>query len=138
MAKYTNNLHYVTTSKSKGKYMKLTTMSGFRSKNLFKFYLFTINEAQTWADWKSNNSHTQTQTKSRQTYRIDNAFECVEAIFDRKHLVLGVRNHSKLLVSWGSWVNKKYCWFNAAFFFFCFPLYDWALSFLSYHGQEET
>lgn len=68
----------------------------------------------------------------RQTYRVDNAFESVEAIFDRKHMVFGVRNFSKLLVSRKNGVNREQCWFNTAFFFFSlwlssvFPFILWA------------
>lgn len=37
--------------------------------------------------------------QSGQTYRVDNAFESVEAIFDRKHVVYGVGDVRKLLES---------------------------------------
>lgn len=60
-----------------------------------------------------------TQTESRWTYRVDNALECVEAIFDRKHMVLAVRNVGELRVRRRSGVNVERRRFNAAF-----PLYD--------------
>lgn len=60
------------------------------------------------------------ETESSQTYRVDNAFESVEAIFDRKHVVFGVRNISKLLESWKRGVNKERCWSNTALCLFLF------------------
>lgn len=50
----------------------------------------------------------------------------MEAIFDRKHLVLGVRNLSELLVPRGREQSKDEALliFTTAFFFFGFPLYD--------------
>lgn len=50
----------------------------------------------------------------KETYRVDDALECVEAIFDRKHLVLLVRDIGELSESQRKSVNKKQSRFNAA------------------------
>lgn len=50
----------------------------------------------------------------KETYGVDDALECVEAIFDRKHLVLLVRDISELSESQRKSVNKKQSRFNEA------------------------
>lgn len=49
-----------------------------------------------------------------ETYRVDDALECVEAVLHRKHLVLLVGDIGELPESQRKSVNKKQSGFNAA------------------------